>query len=472
VRRFRQSPQSLTERLLWTLAGSLAVVAVFLGIGGALFIERIAEQTSDRVLGASVRAIAETLAVEDGQITLDLPPSALGMLENNERDNVYYSIRHEGELLTGYADLSQTPLRGLRTEATVFRYDHFRGAGIRIATEARRLPRIKGLVVVEVAETLEARHTLAAGMLMGLTLLEGLLVMIAGLLVWPTLKWSLKPITRLKAEMDIQPLGGARFTPLKTDALPGELVGLVVGFNALLQRLDEAVEGIRSFTSDASHQMRTPLAVLRTHIAVLRKHVRPQGLASLRDVEAAAERLQHLLTRLVTLARTDEVGGNPGSAGPSDLLGITAQVVAALEEHAQDADVRVSVSATGECVAACDAILTAEILTNLLDNAIRYNSVGGRAKVILCQADDSILMCVEDDGPGIPDENLEQVFQRFFRLPRDQQRAGSGLGLSIVRALAKTIDADVTIGKGLGGRGLRVAVRLPAAHGAPAPGLA
>jgi two-component system sensor histidine kinase TctE len=209
--------------------------------------------------------------------------------------------------------------------------------------------------------------------------------------------------------------------------------------------------------------MRTPLAVLRTHIAVLRKHVGRHGLESLRDVEQATERLQHLLTRLVTLARADEAVGSGMLAGPSDLREITARVVADLEDEAQEAMVRVSVSATGPCIAASDPILTAEILTNLLDNAIRYNGSGGNALVSLRQYGDQIEMRVEDDGPGIPPEDLEQVFERFFRLSRDQQRPGSGLGLSIVRALANTLGAEVKIGQGREGKGLSVAVMLDVA---------
>ena len=455
MRPFRRSPRSLTQRLFWALVGSLAAVAVLLGAGGALFIEKIAEQTADRVLGASSRAIAETLAVEDGKITLDLPPSALGMLENNARDNVYYSVWHGGELLTGYADLPRSTLRALNTDDTNFRYDAYRGVGIRVAAKARRLPPISGLVVVEVAETLEARRALARNMLAGLIFLEGMLVVIAGLLVWPALRWSLKPITRLRTEMDVQPIDGGHFTPLNSEAVPIELVGLVGGFNALLKRLDEAVDGIRRFTSDASHQMRTPLAVLRTHIAVLRKHVKPTGVQSLRDVEQATERLQHLLTRLVTLARADE---GTKAEGVSDLRQIAARVVADMEDEAREAGVSISVSASGPCIAPTDPILTSEILANLLDNAIRYNRRGGAALVRLQQDGERIEICVEDDGPGIPREYFEEVFQRFFRLSRDQQRPGSGLGLSIVRALARTLGAEVHIGEGREGKGLAVAV--------------
>jgi two-component system sensor histidine kinase TctE len=462
VRLLLRPVQSLTGRLLWALVGSLAIVAVLLGATGGVFIARVAEQTGDRVLGASSRAIAETLAVEDGKITLDLPPSALGMLENDERDNVYYSVWHDDELLTGYQDLSRAPVTKVGADAESFRYDRYRGTRIRVAVETRRLPRIPGIVVVEVAETLDARNALARNMLIGLAALEALLVGIAGLLVWPALKWSLRPVTRLRKEMELQPVGDGHFIPLDIETVPAELQGLVTAFNALLQRLDDAVEGIRRFTSDASHQMRTPLAILRTHIAVLKRHTKPEGLEPLRDVEAATERLQHLLIRLVTLARADETAGSEQLKGPSDLRAIAAKAVADLEEEAVEYGVYVHVEASGACITATDPILTAEVLTNLLDNAIRYNRPGGAVTVVLNQTSDAALMSVEDDGPGIPSENREQVFQRFFRLSRDQKRPGSGLGLPIVRTLARTLKADLKMESGAGGGGLKVTLSFPA----------
>lgn len=455
---FHLPSQSLTGRLLLALISSMAAVALILGAAGGLFIERVAEQTADRVLGASSRAIAETLAVDDGKITLDLPPSALGMLENDARDNVYYSVWHGDELLTGYADLPRPAAGPALSDNESFRYDQYRGTRIRVSAETRRLPRINGVVLVQVAETLDARRELARNMLAGLALLEALLVGVAAALVWPALQWSLKPVTRLRLEMDVQPVTGGHFAPLNTDAVPAELLGLVGGFNALLLRLDDAVGGIRRFTSDASHQMRTPLAVLRTHMAVLRRYVKPEGLDSLRDVELATERLQHLLTRLVTLARADEAVGSDHLNGPSDLREIAARIVADLERDALEAQVHVEVDASGACITATDPILTSEMLANLLDNAIRYNRPGGSVLITLREADGRVSATVEDDGPGIPVENREQVFQRFFRLSRDQQRPGSGLGLPIVRALARTLNADVVMDHGRAGQGLSISV--------------
>ena len=165
------------------VVGSLTVVAITLGAGGALLVNGIVEHTADRLLGASARAIAETLAVDQGEITLDLPPSALGMLENAQRDNVYYNVRHGAELVTGYPDLPGIPAAKAIIGSSAFRYDTYRGERVRVASEARSLPRIPGVIVVQVAETLQGRHDLARQMLGGLAALEAAFVLVAGLLV-------------------------------------------------------------------------------------------------------------------------------------------------------------------------------------------------------------------------------------------------------------------------------------------------
>jgi two-component system sensor histidine kinase TctE len=453
---------SLVRRLLWTLVGSLTAVAILLGAGGSWLINRIVESTADRLLGASARAIAETLAVEDGEITLDLPPFALGMLENNARDNVYYSIRRGGVLITGYPDLPSAAPKDIDLEESSFRYERYRGSKVRIAAEARRLPRIDGVIVVQVAETVEARQELAQRMLVGLAALEAVLVGVAALLVWPAVQWGLAPVTRLRATMDARAKRGADFAPLPSEGVPSELAGLVVGFNGLLSRLEASVEGMRRFTADASHQMRTPLAILRTHLALIKKHgTRSEaGQASLADITLATDRLQSLLTGLITLARTDEDQG-PGAEIWVDLRKVVRGVVTDHSSAALDAKVGLTVSLPRrEVRVRADPLLLSELLGNLIDNAIRYNRPGGRVSVVLSSPSGEPAVVVEDDGPGIPALERERVFERFYRLARDQRRAGSGLGLSIVNALASRMSARLELAEGGDGKGLRVTVTL------------
>jgi two-component system sensor histidine kinase TctE len=451
---------SLTGRLFRGLVGPMAGLALLLGLGGFLAIQSIVEAVNDRLLGASARSVAETLGVEDGDITLDLPPWALGMLENSSRDNIYYNVYDGNRLITGYPNLPPPPQSVLADQKTTFRYGHYRGQRVRIAAEARRLPRVDNLVVVQVAETLEARHALSQRMALQLVLLEVALLALAAFLVPIGVRWGMTPLTRLRREMDART--ASDFTPLPVADVPRELRDLLTAFNELLARLDSAVEGTRRFTADASHQMRTPLSILRTHIGVLKrsKLENTEAQESLADIEAATDRLQRLLIQLLALARAE--GAEPSGVLLRDVdIGAAARTVA--EDHALNAlragvDIRFYIEGAELLTARADDVLVAELIGNLVDNAVRYNHSGGVVIIRVFGDAEHVTVDVEDDGPGIPEREHDKVFTRFYRLDRDQSRPGSGLGLSIVRVLAQIMGADISLSTGSGGKGLRVTV--------------
>ena len=457
---------SLSGRLLWVLVSTLTIVAVALGAGGTLLIERVVDQSFDKLLGASVQEIAETVSPERGHITLDIPPAALGMLEDIERDNVYYSVRQGSRLLTGYSDLPALELRGGGPRAMSFRFARFRDQNVRIGAEARRLPGITVPVVVEVARATGGRSDLILVMLGALYLLEAILVVFAGLLIWPGLKWSLRPVERIREELETKPADHASFSPLDLQYAPSELVGLVDGFNHLLKRLEDAVAGMRQFTADASHQMRTPLAILKTHLVLLSQHVEPSaaGASSLADIRGAVTRLEALLTRLTALARADEAARGGIQRSSVDLRAVIAQVVGDLLPLATRREITLSVEAAERQIwILAERIIAAEILENLVDNAVRYGRSGGVVCISVRESEESVTVSVEDDGPGIPESERRHVFERFYRLQRDQAQPGSGLGLSIVRTLSEALRARVSIDTASCGQGLKVSVLFEAA---------
>jgi two-component system sensor histidine kinase TctE len=453
------TPPSLTSRLFRGLIGPMAVLALLLGLGGGLAIHSMVEAVNDRLLGASARSIAETLEIEDDNITLDLPPWALGMLENSSRDNIYYNVYDGDRLITGYPNLPPPPSARLADQQTTFRYGSFRGQPVRIAAEARRLPRIQNLVVVQIAETLEARRTLFQHMVIQLVFLEVALLALATVLIPIGVRWGITPLTRLRHEMDER--SATDLTPLPLANVPRELRDLLTAFNSLLARLDNAVDGMRRFTADASHQMRTPLSILRTHISVLKMSGMRDGAnaqESLADIEAATDRLQHLLIQLLALARAE--GVKPSGLELHD-IDITTTARAIAEEHALVAvraamEMHFVVDDSAPLLVHGDEVLAAEVIRNLIDNAIRYNRTGGSITVHLFGDAENVVLDVEDDGPGIPEAERNKVFTRFYRLARDQSRPGSGLGLSIVQLLAQALNAQVTLSTGSTGTGLRV----------------
>jgi len=257
--------------------------------------------------------------------------------------------------------------------------------------------------------------------------------------------------------------------PVPTTGSPDELGSMALALEALRARSLEAErlqQAMSRFTADASHQMRTPLTILQTHIAVLDELIPRVHAArpSLADIRGAADRLQRLLIQLLKLAKAEGAVAAESDAGPIDLRALVEEVA---EEHlpqATQAGVGLHFEAASvPCLARLDPITLREILTNLIDNAIRYNAPGGHVIVRLLVAEGARIVEVEDDGPGIPPAEYEKVFTRFYRLKRDQDRVGSGRGLAIVGSLVAAMDASLQLASadGSGGRGLRIRLVLP-----------
>jgi two-component system sensor histidine kinase TctE len=208
--------------------------------------------------------------------------------------------------------------------------------------------------------------------------------------------------------------------------------------------------------------MRTPLSILRVHIAVLRDT--PPGSAeamqSIDDIDKGAARLSHLISQLLALARADNaVHADDLSFEIVDLRDIVAAVVDEHRDAAAGAGVTfVIASETRELETRTSVGLAIELLSNLIDNAIRHGGPGGFIRIGVIDGPGII---VEDDGPGIPQEQREHVFTRFVRLRRHIPNEGSGLGLSIARSLAQAIGAEIELGDAHSGSGLRVVVRFP-----------
>ena len=224
------------------------------------------------------------------------------------------------------------------------------------------------------------------------------------------------------------------------------------------ERLQQAMS---RFTADASHQMRTPLSILRAHISVLTGLIPANDAAysSLKDIQEAADRLQRLLIQLLKLARADGGRSLDKESGTIDLREVLQEIAAKHVPQALEAGVELHFEADQRPFPSpANPIMVNEIFANLIDNAIRYNSPGGSLVVRLFGAEGRSVVDVEDDGPGIPDAERDKVFTRFYRLNRDQSRVGSGLGLAIVQSLAATLNAEIKMSTGPNERGLRVRV--------------
>jgi two-component system sensor histidine kinase TctE len=458
---------SLRRTLLTNLVAPAVVLAVVLGIGGMVLIHRVVETTHDRLLDGSVLAIAERVGVEDGELTVDLPQVALGMLESQSHDSIYYSVSYLGELITGYKDLPLSEFDQLKAGDTGHRDGVYRGNPVRIGVQARQVYGRPGLVLVAVAETMQARRAVEREMLAGLAVLEAGLIGLIACLGWYAVERGLRPLGDLKQEIDARGIqGGPNLSPLDLSGVPREALAPAMAVNSLLQRLGLAIELVRRFTADASHQMRTPLAILRTHLDLVRRlgSETPGGQSALDEVDNAIHRLERLIQQLVSLARADEQTIAHPMIENVDLNEIAFNVLSerAPQAFARDIDVQFD-RFDGQAIIPGNSLLIGELLANLVDNAIRYNRAGGLVLVRTVVDLTGARAEIEDTGPGIPAAHLARVFERFYRVPMTNGPDGSGLGLAIVKALADRLGAQIVLSPRRDGQGLLVSVRFPRA---------
>lgn len=460
-----QSP-SLTGRLIGGLIVPMVMLGLALGVGAALSVRRGVTAVSDSMLLASARAISESLAVEDKEITLDMPPSAFAMLDSEAHDSVFYAIHHDGKVITGYSDLPLLGSKRLMDGQHEFVDKVFRGHAIRLVAEARRLPQVDGMVVVEVGETTGDRELVSYHILWVLTGLEAALIALTLLLIPVAVYWGIHPLIRLRRTMDGR--SPSDFTPIPLEQAPNEMRDLVASFNALMQRLEATVEGVRRFSADASHQMRTPLSVLRTHVAVLQQaRIKDAPMrSSINDIEVATTRLERLVTQLLALGRAENAHPVSVRLDHVDLCALAQTVTADFALMASRAGVSLEFDpAQTPITVGTQTALAGELIANVIDNAVRYNRNGGRVVVSTARHEQRGQLIVEDDGPGIAAEDHEKAFLRFVRLHDDAARKGSGLGLSIALALAKALDAGIRLETPSSGTGLRVILDFPVVPG-------
>ncbi|MBF6990471.1 sensor histidine kinase [Cupriavidus sp. IK-TO18] len=322
-----------------------------------------------------------------------------------------------------------------------------------------------GPTVVQIAQPMSARRTLAARMALRTVAPLLLLLPLLGWLVWMAVGRGLRPLREIAAE--VRARDATTLAPLALRQMPDEIAPLSAALNQLLARLSHAIDTQRAFVADAAHALRTPLAALQLQAQLVERAdsgaARDEALAKLRQ---GLERLTHLVTQLLTLARQE-----PGAATPPHepvaLRALATGVVAELAQAALDRDIDLGVDGDADADAAPaivhgDADALRILLTNLLDNALAYIPAGSRVDVQVARGSDgrSVELVVSDNGPGIPAGEHERVFDRFYRVP-EAPTGGSGLGLAIVAEIAQSHGARVALEDAR--PGLRVRVVFPAA---------
>lgn len=454
------APYSLRRRLLvWLL-----VPTVLFGALALLDTWREAKSTadtvSDRVLAGSALAIAERVVVsESGVLEVDIPYVALEMLTSNAQDRVFYRVDGPSDaFITGYDKLPR--LEGLSAEAPVFGNATFRGDSIRLAALSRSASTGAASIpfVVTVAETTIGRQQLAQAILFRSAARLALLILGAALIVWVAVTASLSPLNRLSREIAMRSPDDLR--PLDTD-VPREVSGLVGTVNTFMGRLGAAIGGLRNFTGNASHQLRTPMTIVRTQLALANRarSLNAAHVASKKADEAVVQ-AERVLAQLLLLAHIDAAASRQlKNPKPVDLTAIASQSVADRIQRADAAGIDLGFEGVEAVPVLAEDLLLGELIGNLVDNALTYAGRGAEVTVRVMQTPDGQVLEVEDSGPGIEDDKLGEVMNRFSR--GTDIAPGSGLGLPIVEEIANLFRGRLSLSKGLSGKGLLARVTFP-----------
>ncbi|WP_182065930.1 sensor histidine kinase [Curtobacterium sp. ME12] len=279
------------------------------------------------------------------------------------------------------------------------------------------------------------------------------LVLLLVAVTWAVTGRSLRPVERMRTE--VETIRAARpDARVEVPDTGDEVARLASTMNAMLDRLERSAESQRRFVSDASHELRSPIASIRQHAEVAVAHPERTEVADLADVvRSEAVRLQDLVTGLLELSRLDEGGIRTRRSVDLDDLALDAVARArarsrAGDAPAQDGDaaaVRVDGSAISAARVLGDERVLAGVVRNLVDNAVRHAST--RVAVSLTEHDGSAVLTVDDDGTGVPEDERERVFERFVRLDeaRSRDAGGAGLGLAIVRDAVRAHGGDTTV---------------------------
>jgi len=444
---------TVRRRLLLLL---LPALAVLMFIGGVVDY-RVALVTTrdayDRALANAAAALAANLRVEDQRLRFVPAGAAL------DSTTVFTIVGPDHQLIAGAPQLASSAPAGARAVGHNSFWDaQIDGQAWRVASVM--VPTGAGPVQIAVAETLQRRAHTQQVMLLGKLLVDFAELDLTLLLVWIAVYYGLRPLDRLTERVEQQ--SSRELQRFDERQAPGELRGLIVAFNRVLELLQTAAQAQQRFVADAAHQMRTPVAGLLAQLELLLHDPRAAPVASeLAAVERGIQRLARSANQLLSLARAEPVAALPTDFKGVELKRLVDQLVERYVDRADKAGIDLGADSATASVRG-DAALLGDLLENLVDNALKYTPRGGHVTVRSAFDGSAPYLEVEDDGPGIPEADRVRVRERFYRLP-GADGIGCGLGLAIVDEIARAHGAAFTIGSGAQGRGARMRVRFAAA---------
>ena len=421
----------LRNKLLARVLIPMALVMVVSGVIGYFQARNFVNASYDRSLLEEARGLAGQVQGSGKDVFLDMPPIADEMLRADSADHIYYQIRVVGgEVIAGDIVLPAPP----NTPQRVVYYDTLvQGEAVRVVSIPHTSVPMDPPIVIQFAETLHKRKVLANEIVVAVIAPQLALMILAWFAIQQGIKVGLQPLQIITR--GIEQRSPSDLAPLPVEDMPQELLPLMSAFNAMLLRLGNAADAQKRFVADAAHQLRTPLAALRIQLERALREPDPAMRENLlQQLVAAIERTARLSSQLLLLARAEPGGTAPPPTERFDLCALAFNAGSNWIPRALAQNVDLGLETPDHPLTVCgEPVMAGELVNNLIDNALRYG--GAQITLRVTEQGEWVELSVEDDGPGVPVAEAEQVFERFYRVPGSKVD-GSGLGLAIVREIA------------------------------------
>ena len=436
---------SLRGRLLLWLLLPLMLIGLIALFDGYRAARTSADEVSDRVLAGSALAIAERVFVnDDGVLEADIPYVALQMLTSSEDDRVFYRVEAgDGSFITGYRKLELPVGKPDTDDPLHFSNGAFRGDPIRIATYVGAASSSTTSLEfrVAVAETTNARNAIAQDLLIRSAARQALLIFSAAIIVWFAIKRALRPLNRLESAVarrspdDVRPI---------EHRVPNEVSGLVNTINDLVLRFGSSINALRRFTSNTSHQFRTPLALIKTHLEIADRETDARAKAeAIRNANIAVSDAERLMGQMLLLARLDAASKEALIEQTCDLdevaRGVCEDFVLQLSNNAR-ADVDLGYHGGESLQVQGEKTLIQEVVRNLVDNAIKHGGGDLAIDVKVQRSGDQGIVAIQDNGVG-----MKTTSQASNPQQTNEASENAGIGLTIVREILNLLSGKIEI---------------------------
>jgi len=493
---------SIRSRLiLWLLLPISLLGVIAIGITSSLITSQ-ANKVFDRLLLGVAYSIEQRLVHRNGEVILNMPYFTLDVMESASSEKLFYRVQQQsGNLLAGFNGL---PLPEVQHQEIYYYNTVFAGNDLRAVLLLIPGETPQTTVQIIVAESLNGRQGFAENILMALVLVSLLTMLLMLLATIYAVHRGLLPLRRLsqrieqRSEHDLRPL---------VCSVPKEVTPLVDSINFMMQRTRDNIEHIQQFNADVSHQLRTPLAEIKTLAQRAQQELTghgPEGsrqigtsgqIERFRQIEQITDFMSRTTQQLLSYAKTRQSLLDQQMLKPLDLIDFCRQQIMhhAPRIYRQGGEIEFEDFQASSAWIEGDSVMLSGLLINLIDNTLYYGALPGESPVIRISVQvvpaqiehgqtvpadpfgadksgkGSVILVVEDQGPGIDPDQIESVTSRFVRL--DQQRQGSGLGLAIVRQICDFHSAELTLsnrseelqGQSRTASGLRVHIRFPLA---------